>query len=565
MPRRELLITYGAYIAGRGVAKRQPVGPFSIEDGPDAFRFSFTLQIAGTTTAADLAAEVSAARVAFRTPERDLAVQLVNAGTGAAEGTLLLAQHSIGTALNTRCSMSQPREHVGQGGRSIRFDVVIEGGRPADYSATALRAGLTYSVSASPSRVRTLTVRGTYTHDGAGTASRARYLAAVGAEITTIQTNLGGSWAAVPVAEKTETDKPDHVTTWERGFVELIHNESTGLLDNPDITQQTMRIDTAEPGSREDPDGNETPLRPVLVTFSAHVDKDQITGVDELRALWESKLLPWIRQNVTEALGGAGFAEVDATPSYDPKANVISARCAYLGRGASSLLSRSVTTGEMTRWNHRFRPYYVEPGDFSTDGFEELATPHDVSAGSRVLLRTVTTTTVTIGKAPASSGSVASAAIGRPLGIFGVAKGPLLRFPGRGIFGLGQGLQLDFGGGGGSGGQFGSGGGGGGGGGAGSNGGGFLVSRDTSPITQRGVGRKPHQFTITTRTVRETVRIVAAAPPRGGSGGGGSVGGTRAGGRSGGGGGVGGGGGGGAGLLEDGGGREARFLAQSRG
>lgn len=522
MPRRELRITYGSYVAGQGQAKRQPVGPFSISDSSDAFSFSFTLQIAGTTSAADLATEIAAATTAFRTPRSDLLVELVNAGTGASEGTLLSAAHSTGEALNVEAEISQPQDQEGQSGRSVRFDVIVRGGRPADYDAAALRSDLTYEVSTSPSRVRTLVVRGTYTHNGSGTASLAGYNAAAGTKIATIQVLLGGAWAAVPgIGERTITDDTDHVTTWERSFRELIHNESAGLLDDPDIANELLVIEAATPGADDDGSSASAPLIQVLATFRADVDKDVITGVPSLRSLWDGRLLPWVIQNIRDATGGSDIAVIESGPSYDPKLNVLTARVrALASQGSTSLLSRVVITSESTEWRHVFRPYYADR--FPTQGEDPAPTPHDVSPGSAVILRTVSTTDVTISGRGARGGGGAGQrpadGVGRRVLLSDLGKpGPVhIRFPGQGAvgFGIGDNFSIVVTPANGGRGQLGGIGGGGGSKGAGGGlaGGAFLIRRERPTIRTQRIGIAPNTLTLQSTTTRETVRVVGPAP-----------------------------------------------------
>ncbi len=190
-PRRELKITYGSYVCGAGQAKRQPSGPWELDDSPDAFAFRFELVIFDTSSASDFETELDAALDAFATPFQDFKVELVDPDdVGTTQGTVLSALTSTRSGLNVVATVSQPRIEEGVSSRHAVLEVEVRGEWPADYDAGSLRGDWSYRVEQpDPTQRRILTVKGTYTATlttGDNTLARAQYEASIAAKVASI-------------------------------------------------------------------------------------------------------------------------------------------------------------------------------------------------------------------------------------------------------------------------------------------------------------------------------------------------------------------------------------------
>lgn len=515
MAQRELKITYGSYVCGYGQAKRHVDGPHRLTDGPDAFSFSFDLVIAGTDDADDFATEVAAARTAFRLNEQRLLVELVNSSTGVVEATLLDAKPtSTGrTAFQIVPEMGKPGAEDVDSARSCLLGVTIRGQRIADYDADSLRLDFSYTVTKTAANRRRLDVRGSYTAT-ADAASRATYEAEFLTKCQALQTALGGDWPDVPALGNTSTTtKEDGLTTFSAGFWEIKHSESGSAVDDPDVTNQQLVITAAlEPG---DGDQSERRLSRIEASYRADVDFDQREGVTDLRSLWDAKVLPWIKQNIGDATSNSVRAYLEATPSYDPDNNVLSARVVALA-STGTTIARLVTTEDYVDFGNILRPTW--PDKVSDD---LTPTPAYRYRGPKTIIRTVTTVTRTLGTVlPTQLGGGASG--GGGAGAIGAGIGAQLKldFPPAGIFSLGAGAntRLEFGGAGGGG----AGGGGRQGGqsipGANIGSGGVPLTRRTTN-TPRWLGLPGSQIAVTDQTVIEVFQVIGT-PPAGSAAGG---------------------------------------------
>lgn len=392
MAHRELKITYGSYVCGHGQGKRHIDGPIRIRDGSDDFEASFTLVICGTTSASDFSTEWEAARAELRKPNQEFKIELVNATSSSLEATWLSAKPTTSsrTALNVAADFEMPAEQEGQSARSAAIEVTVTGERLADYDSGHSRQDFSYEVLYPASRRREVVFRGSFTAT-ASAASLATYEAEIAADVLTVATALGGTWPTVPSSEKTTTDKEDHVTRFERAYKEILANESVGTANDTSINNQEMAIEVTRFGA-EGTD-RDRPLLQVNVGYRADIDNVQTT---ELASTWIGKILPLIKQNMRDFTGSTIYLTRQA-PTYDPVNNVITARVEGWSRDGGDQLLRTVRTTDDIEFNWIFRETWSDV-DSSDDPTPAYAYP-----ASKVVTRTIETTTRTLGAIPAAN------------------------------------------------------------------------------------------------------------------------------------------------------------------
>lgn len=504
MARRELKITYGSYVAGYGQAKRHPDGFVRVSNPTyDTTAVEFTIVIAGTTSASDFETEVDALRDEFVKPNQRLKVELVNAGTGAVEGTLAdLKPTTTGrTALNIRPEVLAPDEE-GISARSDVFRIRVVADLLASYDSDHVRQDVTYHVSFSPSRRRTLRIKGTFTAT-ASAGALATYEAGVENLRSAIATTLGGTWPSVPVSEWKEPDKEDHLCPFDVVYRERIHNETIGTLDDSDVVDQQLRLNVDELGN----DLGSTTDRPLLrVSASGFfaLDQDQTT---DLKGKWDAKILPWIKASLG-TLAGTTVYITEANPGYDNEENALYPRVVGVALGGGTTLFRRVRTTDRIVYG----PIFRSPWPSQNKARAESDDPDGayVYFRSKTVLRTVEVVSRVVGnKTPEGSPDRDDPARGF-LGGFHIGKALEFR---QGKTASTSGLHRPSGS---SRTQVAK---------AGGHGGGgrFLLERNAS-YTPRYLGLPSDgQLGVTDRTDVVVVRIVAAVPAAGGSGRGGRV------------------------------------------
>ena len=293
---RELRITYGTALAsatfGSSVLKFRGVHRMRV----DVESFSVTYRILLVSPTKTLFATDSATlETALDLPRQDFKVEVLNPSDQAVLFTLFSASHTGNTGLNIRPEWEKP------GSKSDTivsrlYEVTVSGGRPQNWASQAgLFQGFEYDVDYTPSRRGTLIVRGSYSAIG-GTLATATYQAGAGidARVATIVSALGGSW---PLAlERYTPGDTDQVVQFRRVYKQLIHNESIGLLDHGDVTDQQLTIERVEAGSQDSPGGGAVPLTTVVANYEAAINADNLTGISDLNDLWIGTLRPWVLQ-----------------------------------------------------------------------------------------------------------------------------------------------------------------------------------------------------------------------------------------------------------------------------
>lgn len=514
---RELRITYGAFTVGGTSDYLLDAG----DDGRDRIRIdrSFTQTVvefhvltADHATDAAFAAACAAIEEAFTRPRLRLLIE--QGDLSGTPSTLLDLDPASDTGIDVAATCQKvagPHDT----GRSRRYFVRITSGNPANQTATiAGEAGLRdwrASVRFLPSRLGVLDVSGTYTKLGANTAEQ-QYLAQIDTRVAAITDALGGTWELTD--EQRRPNLEGSLIEFARTYEEVRLRQSLSVaLDDTNVVRQRLRVAIGRdaPG---DTGGDVLRLVTVDVAYEAWIVKT----VTDLPGWWNTNGLPWVAAHAQATAQASGMALVARQENLDSNLNLVQAQLRFLAASGSAVLSRDVVTEDFDRKGKRFVPVWT--GD-------PLAAY--VFQGPRELYRTVIVTQTVPGTvSPPSHGARKGGAQpggGGALGVFGIGQGLSLDFGAMGIFGLGQELSLEFLGPGQS-----SSGGGAGGGGIGPAPGvtAFEVIETRDRYRNRTLGLPGYQLPVTD-LIRTTVSrlVTGVSAPGGGSGGAGSGGGTR--------------------------------------
>jgi len=231
-----LSVTYAGETFG-GSSARQITGYTIDEADWQGSRFEFEFITSAASDAA-FKTEIDAIRTAFRTPRGDLVVTQ--------NGQDLISwKQSNNTGFDANPVVVKDGDPADTG-LSRHFRIRIDFGQPADKIANVeFRRYSTVNVVYDSSRRRTVTISGVYTANSSDgtTGSFAQYRSKITNYGSTVVNGIDGSatWEVIgePSVQRNETDK---VTNFSIVFGEIIHNQSTGTVNDSAIVDPVMNI-----------------------------------------------------------------------------------------------------------------------------------------------------------------------------------------------------------------------------------------------------------------------------------------------------------------------------------
>lgn len=270
------------------------------------------------------------------------------------------------TGFNARPSIRKIGEDADTRG-SRKYEVTIEVDLPAKLSATygGRRSDSRIEIDYDESRLRTLTLSGTYTAQG-NTSAYAQYQNTIAAYAATVYGALGGTWE-LQLPTRGSYDETNKLFSFTRIYRELAYNQSTGSLDDPSLIGARMILSRkrTKPFTYPYVKGQiVSALMPMTVVYSARLDLEQVYGTSGNPAhiiaqsspsivddVYTSKIRPWILQNI-KALAGNQFAIVDERPDLDPVTGSINVAIDILAVDGSSVFeaTMSVTDVDQFGW-----------------------------------------------------------------------------------------------------------------------------------------------------------------------------------------------------------------------
>jgi hypothetical protein len=241
---RDYVITYGGFSVG-GSTARQIDGEVkrTLDNSFETTVVEFDFITSASSDAA-FSTECLACENAFRVPRQDFV--FTQAGQ-----TIESLKQSDNTGLDCNPTITKPGDPADTG-RSIKYHVRLEFGRPADnITEGTIPKGLRYdtiTVSYSPSRQRTVTVDGIFTAY-TGTNAYEQYLAQItvyaSAALATIDSASGFSgvsWEKI-LEPKVDQNISDKFCNFTVQFKEILYPQGVTTKDVPELVDPVMLID----------------------------------------------------------------------------------------------------------------------------------------------------------------------------------------------------------------------------------------------------------------------------------------------------------------------------------
>lgn len=308
-------ITYNGEAIGGASDSRQLLGPYVIDKTYRSLRVVFDVLLVGSS-AADLRSLSDTLETKFRERDKDLEID-----TGSTVWTYTAGTHYF----NVSATVSKSGNSQTDRGFSRAYTVVIEAELPSDDDGTGL-VEIRTNVSFAESRQRTVTVEGSYSAIDNSTNSEAAYLADADTEIAAILTAIDNSASWELVAEDYDFDRLSANTNFQRQYVELLFNQSSGSLDDANLRDHRVQFTDLSQHPAAGRQGIQA-LRRVVGTYEASLDVQQTT---DLKATFETLVRPLILQTFQTNFTPAVFCLEDRRITYDETTKRLSVALQFL-------------------------------------------------------------------------------------------------------------------------------------------------------------------------------------------------------------------------------------------
>ena len=303
-------ITYGSRTIGGSSDSYQLLGPYVVEKSFDTIRIVAEVVVVATSFAT-VQSLSDALEVDFRKRlvDGDTVVISIdgNDWTYTVGSTMLVARAQIAKTGNPETDREFSRG----------YRIVIEGELPADGTGDDGLRDIEAHVDYTPSRQTIVSFRGTYTADSGGDAL-ANYNSdadtVCGSYLTTIK-----STATFELVDETHTldregeSANPHIVNWTRQYVELLANQSNGVLDDDDIVDH--RLTFTDLGQHPGDSALDVHrLRRVVGSFDCGID---ITESTDVRGIYTSKVKDFVRQEFVAEFAPVQFGVEEERVSID--------------------------------------------------------------------------------------------------------------------------------------------------------------------------------------------------------------------------------------------------------
>lgn len=240
MATRGMSITYGDLkVGGNSAIQLDGFTNHAVQDGTAESHVEFQAVVTGVTIA-EFSARCRSIEEALRKPRQTLVVEQ--------EGHVMIcADHDSAVGgFNTEPEIRKIGD-VGDTGRSRRYTIRVRYETPADTVTTrGLRESIV-DVSYSESRIRTITISGTFTAVEETTSARARYEAAIDAHTAAALTALGVTTSELIGEPQTEQDYDDKTIRFQRVYEELVFGQGQDAPnDDASIVKQVLTVSRRE-------------------------------------------------------------------------------------------------------------------------------------------------------------------------------------------------------------------------------------------------------------------------------------------------------------------------------
>jgi len=295
-------ITYNSTAIGGSSSSYQLNGPYVIDKSYRIIRVIFDV-IVVATSAATLRSLSDTLETKFRERDKDLEIDTGSTVWGWTSGT-----HYF----NVVSSIAKSGDSETDRGLSRAYTITIEAELPSDSSGDNGLLEIATNVGFSPSRQKSVTFQGSYTATS-GSTSTSNYTANADSYLTSILSGIDGSATWELVEEDYDQDRNTANTNFQRQYVELLTDQVTGALDDPDIRDHRVVFTDLSQHPADSREGIQR-LRRVVGSYDCAINTEETT---DLYATFEDKVRPLILQSFQDNFSPIVFCLEDRNISYD--------------------------------------------------------------------------------------------------------------------------------------------------------------------------------------------------------------------------------------------------------
>lgn len=290
----------------------------------------------------------------FRTPYQDLTV----AYSGS---TILTVSQKSNTGFDAVPSIEKIGNQIDTGLTRL-YRCRVDYQRPADTSEELGLRQRTVEVSYSPSRRRTVTIRGEYTARSSNDA-RAEYEARIDALQASILSALSITTSELVSEVAGPATTNDKTMTFERVIREIVFGQGADSTDDSALVEQSLVI-----SRRDDHPGDTGPgvsrVQTLDVRYSAAVDKDVTTDIEQE---W-TDIRDWVIGKVS-AFGGGTLAVTAESVRLDYDENRFSVEMTALSRDGEKL-EQTITVSDLHQHGTRRQPVWEGDNPYASAIFQ---------------------------------------------------------------------------------------------------------------------------------------------------------------------------------------------------
>lgn len=316
-------ITYGTVSVGGDSATLQLLGPYTISLSHSQLRVAFDAIVVATDF--DTLHSISTlVEEGFRKRDVSLSIEIDGEEWDYTHGQ---------NVLNVRASCAKSGNRETDRGYSRAYTVTIEGELPAT-DQDGLR-DLEVMTSYTAARQKMVTMRGTYSALS-GDLATATYLAEFTARADVILFGIDGAATWELVEESHGRDRLDHATAFSRQYVQILAEQSIGILNDPQIRDHRVAFSESLQHPGDSLEGIHR-MRRVRASYDAAV---VVTETQALDTVARDKVLPHLLALFSANFTPRVYGVEEQTITTDPTRNLVSivAQFVYVTNEASNIL-----------------------------------------------------------------------------------------------------------------------------------------------------------------------------------------------------------------------------------
>ena len=308
-------ITYNSTAIGGTSDSYQLLGPYVIDKSYRVLRVVFDV-IVVASSAGTLRSLSDTLETKFRERDKNLEID-----TGSSVWTWTAGTHYF----NPVSSIAKSGDSETDRGFSRAYTISIEAELPSDSTDDNGLLEIKSNVGFDSSRQKTATIEGSYTATS-GVNSKTNYINNADTKINAILSAIDGTATWELIEEDFDFDRNTANTNFQRQYLELLFNESTGSLDDTDIKDHRVIFTDL---SQHPADSREAiqRLRRVVGSYECSVNIEQTT---DLQSAFDNKLKPLILQTFRDNFSPSVFCLEDRRISYDETTKRLSASLQFL-------------------------------------------------------------------------------------------------------------------------------------------------------------------------------------------------------------------------------------------